>query len=371
MKTADTLPVRHFINSESGGLARFVEHLLNAQVQLNHRNFELYGPSTLKAPTPVLRDDYRPYTRRWGLNQWKFAVQSPLRPHQSNVILHYHNLGLGPVDVFTVHGLYSRHWLANRAQPVSWISKGQFSALSALEKHMLHRAKTLVFNSTEMKDYVENTLKIKRSGSSTVITPGVEPSLPDFSERSEVINNRMKHFPHLDSKSRWLLFVGNDFSGKGLLRLLTGLQSTLGNRAATANFLIFGSDQKNRASARQLADSLSIHAEFFENDADLLKAYQLSDVFLMDSLCEGFGLVVLEAMSAGCVPFVTNFGGVGDVISHTINGWVGNDAQDVVAQALSTPAVQLESMSRKATETARRYTWERTAEQYEAVYRSL
>ena len=46
------------------------------------------------------------------------------------------------------------------------------------------------------------------------------------------------------------------------------------------------------------------------------------DVYLNTSLYEGCSLAMLEAMSYGCVPVVTNVSGVSDVIKHGINGIV-------------------------------------------------
>jgi len=372
----DIRAVRHYLNNSVGGLARCAEYLIGAQIQLAQRPCEFYGPASdvrLLPGTP--RRAYQSIKSVSGLNQWKFALQSSWQRSFDNVIRHYHNFGLGSIDVFTAHGLYSQHWQANRVpgQKNSPMSLAQFRALSALEKHVFRQARVVVFLATEVRNYVEQEMNIRRPGHFIVIPPGVDGAIYNSAVRHDVLLNRKKFFPGQDPRSRWLLFVGNDYKGKGLLRLLEGLKEIerSNNEKTTVDVLVFGNDRANSARASALARSLSVKVCFFESDASLRAAYGLSDILMMDSLSEGFPLVLLESMSAGCVPFVTRFGGVPDVVQHEVNGHICANAVDVIFQALSAPDSRLQSMSKQAVETARQYTWRKTAEEYEAVYRSL
>jgi len=57
-------------------------------------------------------------------------------------------------------------------------------------------------------------------------------------------------------------------------------------------------------------------------DDELKKMYAESQVFLLPSTGEGFGIVYLEAMSNGCVCLGSNSGGVNDVIEHLKTGYL-------------------------------------------------
>jgi glycosyltransferase involved in cell wall biosynthesis len=138
-----------------------------------------------------------------------------------------------------------------------------------------------------------------------------------------------------------------------------------------ADVLIFGIDHKNEIRARQLTRGLSVNFRFFKMDKLLIPAYGLSDIFVMDSVLEGFPLVLLKSMSSGCAPFVTRFPGVTDAVRHGINGWIGKTAGDTLAKALSVDSAQLKKMSAEASQTAWKFSWKKTAEQYENIYRGL
>ncbi len=46
-------------------------------------------------------------------------------------------------------------------------------------------------------------------------------------------------------------------------------------------------------------------------------------------LSEHFGIVTVEAMSAGCVPIVINKGGQPEIVQHEVNGFVWNDLEEL------------------------------------------
>ena len=54
----------------------------------------------------------------------------------------------------------------------------------------------------------------------------------------------------------------------------------------------------------------------------LKKLYEATDVFVLPSIHDGWGMVVNEAMSHGCIPIVSTGAGASDQIEHGINGYV-------------------------------------------------
>jgi len=55
---------------------------------------------------------------------------------------------------------------------------------------------------------------------------------------------------------------------------------------------------------------------------DLLREYREADVFVLPSVIEGFGLVVLEAMRAGLPVIITTAVGAKDFVTDGVEGWI-------------------------------------------------
>ena len=72
-------------------------------------------------------------------------------------------------------------------------------------------------------------------------------------------------------------------------------------------------------------------------DDKLNKLYESNGIFVFTSLVEGFGLVLLEAMSKGLPVIAYNVNGVKDVIINNLNGYLVKpfDYQDFVNKIIS------------------------------------
>ncbi|MCL2544461.1 MAG: glycosyltransferase [Clostridia bacterium] len=97
-----------------------------------------------------------------------------------------------------------------------------------------------------------------------------------------------------------------------------------------------------------------------------------SDLFVMPSSPEGFGIVYVEAMAAGCVAVGSAGEGIADVIRHGENGYLvpPGDAAALTdtLRALLEGGEQVEAVRRRGVATARALTWRRNAEACTALY---
>lgn len=100
-----------------------------------------------------------------------------------------------------------------------------------------------------------------------------------------------------------------------------------------------------------------------------------SGIFVMASKPEGFGIVYLEAMAAGCVAVGTEGEGIADVITHGENGFlVPADDVSAIVGVVRTCMENLqkaEEIAEKGKQTARTMTWAHNARQYEELFRQL
>jgi glycosyltransferase involved in cell wall biosynthesis len=364
--------VWHFVNSDGGGAARFLERLVRAQVEQGGLAVRAAGSPALSLPPAVARDPYEPYRAIWGLNQWRFALHAwrLMRRARTPALIHAHSFLFTAPDVYTVHGLYtqySRSLAAREAMPRSPMKHLQFALLSRLERRMLGRARRVAFPSEASREYVEGELGIRRPEHFRLIPPGVDASHYSPRLRADLLASRQAIFPEIEPRDRWLLFVGNDFRGKGLLRILGHLVK----RDGRWRLLAFGRDPVNARAARLLQRARPEQIHIFDDDSRLLAAYGLSDLLVMDSVSEGFPLVLLEAMASGCVPAVTRFGGVTTGITDGVDGLVLDSAAGIVETALSVEGSRLRALASQAVDSAGRRSWHHVAAEYRALYDEL
>ena len=108
-------------------------------------------------------------------------------------------------------------------------------------------------------------------------------------------------------------------------------------------------------------------------EADLPALYAGAAVFVFPSLYEGFGLPVLEAMACGTPVITSNTSSLPEVVGEA---GILIDPRDVRALAEAVERVLADERLRaelraKGVERARQFTWEKTARETLAVYRSV
>ncbi|HVS28909.1 MAG TPA: glycosyltransferase family 4 protein, partial [Solirubrobacteraceae bacterium] len=176
---------------------------------------------------------------------------------------------------------------------------------------------------------------------------------------------------------RLLLLVGRLVYEKGFQLALDALPGLI-ERLGDVRFLVAGSgthEQELRHQASRLG--LDRHGTFLGwiGDDVLHSLYRISDLCVVPSLYEPFGLVALEAMASGCPCIVADTGGLREVVP---NGDVGlrfraRDPQslaEMVERVLCDSALR-DSLVTEASEHVLRFDWADVARQTAAVYEQL
>lgn len=119
----------------------------------------------------------------------------------------------------------------------------------------------------------------------------------------------------------------------------------------------------------------NIHFCGFATHDILAGLYQESDVFVFPTLGEGFGMVVIEAMSCGLPVIISDVAGGNDAITDGVDGFefeAGNDEQlRQKIQWFLDHKEQLPTMGINARETAEGYTWEKYHDTLNAAIASI
>jgi N-acetyl-alpha-D-glucosaminyl L-malate synthase BshA len=102
----------------------------------------------------------------------------------------------------------------------------------------------------------------------------------------------------------------------------------------TPAHLVMVGDGPERGPAEHLARELGLerHVSFLGKQNHVERIIPLAHVLLMPSDLESFGLVALEAMACGVPPVATRVGGVPELITDSVDGYL-EAVGDIVAQA--------------------------------------
>ena len=138
--------------------------------------------------------------------------------------------------------------------------------------------------------------------------------------------------------------------------------------------LIMVGDGPDREIADQLCKNLGIKKRvlFLGNTSDIEQILCFSDLFLLPSMSESFGLSALEAMVAGVPVVSSNAGGIPEVNEEGVSGFLCEvgDIDTMAARALYIleDEVRLKEFKKGALEVAKRFDEEKIVPMYEALY---
>jgi glycosyltransferase involved in cell wall biosynthesis len=127
-----------------------------------------------------------------------------------------------------------------------------------------------------------------------------------------------------------VLFVGGDFERKGGRQLLDAFR-TLPARAAL--HLV-------TRTPVPASDRIHVLNDLSPNDPRLIELYRSSDVFVLPSLAETFGIAAVEASACGLPVVASSTGGLAEIVQHGETGLVVEPAD---ARALARALTRLEA----------------------------
>lgn len=160
------------------------------------------------------------------------------------------------------------------------------------------------------------------------------------------------------SKPLRVLFVGGLGQRKGTADLLDAVAMC----GAGVSLTLIG--QRPARSCEPLDAALRTHRWIPTlPHQEVLREMAHHDVFVFPSLFEGFGLVILEALSQGLPVITTSHTAGPDILTEGVDGHIipirsPEAIRDRLEKLRTTPGL-LESMSQEARKTAARFTWER------------
>jgi glycosyltransferase involved in cell wall biosynthesis len=187
--------------------------------------------------------------------------------------------------------------------------------IHATERLLTKNSERVICCSNYMVHHVQDVLGVP-ANRIHVIPNGVDPAR--FDGRSS--ENVQTSFGPGDERT--ILFVGRLVKEKGVSTLLEAIKD-LSSQGSQVNLRIVGDGPMREQLAREaLGLGLDGNVRFtgFVDSHTLVSLYRSSDVCVVPSLHEPFGLVALEAMAAGTPAVVSDVGGLSEIVEDGVTG---------------------------------------------------
>lgn len=242
----------------------------------------------------------------------------------------------------------------------------------AARKNLAH----IITGSQNSKEDIQNILKTPED-KITVIPLAVNKSTFRPLDSTELDEARKK----LGIQSNFILYTGNTLKHKNVDKLLKAFAQAKKKLQEKYTLVITGKPnlQGDRFSTNieQLIRKLKLQDDIvfpeFSSDEDLNSFYNLCNLFVFPSSYEGFGLPVLEAMTAGAPVLTTSMGSLKEVISDstpTVDPNNINQFSEKLIELLSN-SEKRKSVADYDLNHAKKFSWLITAEKTLEVYKEV
>ncbi|MEO5789563.1 N-acetyl-alpha-D-glucosaminyl L-malate synthase BshA [Gelidibacter sp.] len=230
------------------------------------------------------------------------------------------------------------------------------------------------------------TFSINKSDAVTTVSQSLKDDtirLFDIKREIDVVPNFIdfsRHKTQFDDCQRWIMADENE-------KIITHISNFRKVKQIPDVIKIFYNIQKEipaklmmvgegpeKADAERLCKKLGIlnKVVFFGNSHEIDKILCFSDLFLLPSETESFGLAALEAMASGVPVISSNTGGIPEVNVEGVSGFLSDvhDVEDMSKNAIYilSDEQRLNTFKLNATKESAKFAIENVVPQYEAIY---
>ncbi|MEO1765200.1 MAG: glycosyltransferase, partial [Cyanobacteria bacterium J06629_18] len=179
-----------------------------------------------------------------------------------------------------------------------------------------------------------------------------------------------QHLSQNHPESPLLLYVGRLSAEKEIERIKPILEGI-----PEARLALVGDGPHREALEKHFSGTNTFFVGYLTG-TDLASAFASADAFIFPSRTETLGLVLLEAMAAGCPVVAARSGGIPDIVTDGVNGYLFEPKSDDAGAIAATLRLLGENQEREiirqnARQEAERWGWSAATRQLESFYEGV
>jgi len=288
-------------------------------------------------------------------------------------LIHSHDR-IFDADIFTMHGIPHRIWVHEvRKKSMSLFDR----ATCWVEKRLVNntRCKTFLPVSSLTKEKLLQEYRIEPE-KLQVIHPGVD--IEKFQKLdSDHCRKEIREQFKIESSDIVILFVSMNFEIKGLDYVMAAVEKAKASYPShNLKLLVVGKGDYKKYGVLAQKTGIKENVIFAGvQKKNLEKIYLASDIFMMLSRFDTFGMTVLEAMAVSLPVIISSNVGAKDLVREGKNGFVIEDTNNIdmicdkIGSMLDSKTRNM--MAKEAHNTALGNSWDAVAKKVEGIYEKV
>lgn len=359
------------ILGRGGGVANYILQLLNNIKNLNDKNeYKLYYNSQKQINIPVYNQFFQITPSKLPTNlleySWRYLRFPPVEWFTGQIDI-FHSPAHSPVYAYcppakkwvvTVHDLFTFK--------LNYAKKTQVQERRVLKIMEKKACRVIAVSQSTRDDLIEMVPGL--ASRTVVIHEGVDERFFSADDKTEI-------FKKYGIQSPYILYVGAADAHKNLLRLVNVYKRL--SDIFPHSLVLAGKITERHRPVMELVKELNLNDRVvFTNTVstdDLPGIYKKADLFILPSLYEGFGLVLLEALACGTPVVASRISSIPEVVGDAgefFDPYNEDNMYDVCRDVLSDFELR-KKMRILGISRARQFSWRRMTEETLKVYEEV